>query len=1619
MSCSTIWSLDDFTGCTRHLYLEQYFMGLLLGGSVLGIAAGTAQRCFNGKKKTLAEEQPLLDGPAAKDYLTMQDVVENDTGINKNTLTPAEKHFDISQINPVKSDGTPLATLRIVYRTSAERWKVAFEAILVVLHVVLASIPFFIPEIASEWTDSGYPIVMYVALVYWSWLLILCGTRLINVSKGLNKLPDLWYYTFSMYLLQWFVSVVLFRSALIGNAATTQAKQYYIAEFVLDTLLFILSGSCRFSDRPVIEADQDDIYPSPEMKTPFWSLMSYSWIDSLVLKAHRKSIELSEVWGLRYDDYAYPVLMRFHNSQHYGKFAYNLFSQSKGLLILQVTLTIFDGILVFAPALILKLILEYIDHPDEVPRNMAWLYVALMFGSEIVSAFFSNRSLYLGRRICTRVRATVTGEIYAKALRRRLTADGNAEITSDLQNEEETGGVVEKDPSTVKERDMGSIINLMAVDAFKLSDVFAYLHYFINALVMLVVASVLLYNLLGWAAIVGCVTLLMLVPINYKISMIVGNLQKRMLKVTDERIQKLNETFQNIRIVKFFAWESKFEQDIMDVRMRELHYLRDRCLVWVGACFFWMATPTIVCTISFFFYTMIEGHLLTTPVAFTALSLFSLLKVPLDNFADMLSSVVQSIVSLDRIDEYLNEPECSKYDQLTAKRGPTSPLIGFENATFSWSKHSKNDFKLRDINISFQPGKLNVVIGSTGSGKSSILMALLGEMELDKGKVFLPGSTPKEELTVNPVTGLTESVAYCAQTPWLLNGTIRENILFASPFDKLRYINVIAACGLTRDLEILDGGDATQIGDKGVTLSGGQKQRVSLARALYSSAAYVLLDDCLSAVDSHTAVHIYEQCITGTLMKNRTCILVSHNVSLTVREAAWVVLMEDGRVKNQGVVEQLIDEGEFDADITSSVIASRTPSSADLTKLGEEDADSPENLLQRTAAVLEKEEQETDSDKGKLVEEEHKSEGAVDPKVYKDYLKYFATNSEWTLMAILDILEQAIIVAQSWWLRVWTRAASDGVHTMVIDGAVSVRNSVFLFVSSVEWNKPIITMFTSGAHTTKYYISIYALIGIISALVDCLIVAFAYFLGLGMSKKIFGVLLHKVVRAEIRFFDSTPVGRIMNRFSKDIEEIDQELPAYGEALVACTLSCASVFVVICMITPAFLILTVILIFLYTEVGIYYLGISRDLKRYEAITRSPIHQHFQETLVGVTTIRAYCDERRFLVDNMERIDNNNRPFFYVWLANRWLSFRSGFVGSLVILFSAALAVMASNKLDSGKVGISLSFAVTFTRSAFWVLRCYAQVELSMNSVERVQEYINDTKQEPPAHTPHDPPASWPEKGEIEVHDLSIRYAEHLPRVIKNISFSVEAAEKIGVVGRTGAGKSTIIQSFFRFVDPDSGYIKIDGLDITKIGLTPLRRGLTIIPQDPTLFAGPLRFNLDIYGEYLDNQMYESLRRVGLISPEEYEDVVNHKVTVVGEEENANKFLDLDGSITEGGGNLSQGERQLLCLARALLKSPKILMLDEATASIDYESDAKLQTTIRTEFSKSTIITIAHRLKTIIDYDCILVLDHGEVLEYAHPYVLLKDKKSQFRSMCEDTGEFDELYKLAKHAYHQAK
>lgn len=1545
----------------------------------------------------------------------------------------------------------------------------------------------------------------------WAYIAALTSLRLVFSASQRFSFSRLWYHTGLLYFAQWLVTLLVFRSEIIHpHSSTVQAL--VSTYFALNTVLTIIAGTSRIGNSAVHVEYEGDLKPAQEPLASVISALTFTWVDSVVWTGYKKAYEMSDVWNLAVNDKAAAILSDYRQLKKTNALAFHLLKYFKRGLLIQASWAGISGLVTFVPTLLLKAILEYVENPNSVPKNAAWFYVFLLFVSGVVNATSSGQALWQGRRVCIRLRAIIIGEIYAKALRRRAAASSDKVLGEQDQNDKKDSenapkqNLIKKilsfgrkdksdnakpDANKKPEQDSqvtsGAIINLMAVDSFKVAEISAYLHFlWAETPVQFVLAVVLLYQILGYSSIVGIGMMALLLPVNMWIAKQFASSQKKILAATDARIHTTNEVLTNIRIIKYFAWEQRFLGSVEEKRVTELRHLRNRYIIWSIAATIWSGAPVVITFLTFLIYTVVEKKDLIPSVAFTALSLFSLLRIPLDQLADMVAHVQESKVSVDRVEEYLNEPETDKYNQLEADAvdAQGEPLIGFDNGTFSWGNLESDDFKMIDLNVHFNVGQMNVIIGPTGSGKTSLLMALLGEMTLVEGSVYLPGGKCREDLKADPETGLTESVAYCAQQAWLVNGTIKENIVFASPWDAKRYKNVIVACSLQRDLEILDSGDQTIVGEKGVTLSGGQKQRISLARALYCNARHVLLDDVLSAVDSHTAKWIFDKALLGPLMYNRTCILVTHNAVLCLPQAAYAVVLDNGRVSAQGTAQEVISSGTLHEDLSkleskpASAGPSRAPSRVP-SDVGVEGETATEPQEQYNGHIHEpngipngdplmkvptKDIPGMNSTVEPAVTDEKKSTGAIKFSIIFMYLRSMGGWFYWSVAGVSFALQQLSQVSTNVWIRQWANAYSnkEAISTMGVaqnqTELTYVRSGVgssfsCLRSGSCVWNIPgwttqtssdMYTATTSSSVDAGYYLGVYAVLGALYMFITLFREGVLFSGSIGASKRIHRQLMEKITHAKFRFFDATPLGQIMNRFSKDIEAIDQEVAPVAVGFVHCLFSIITIIVLISAITPGFLIAGFFITILYFLIGRFYISSSRDLKRLESIQRSPLYQQFGETMSGTTTIRAYGDERRFIRDNLNKINTHSRPFIYLWAANRWLAFRVDVVGALVSFFAGAFVVTSVGTVDAGAAGLAMTYAVTFTENVLWFVRLYSSNEQNMNSVERIKEYLDVDQEAALIVDENRPEANWPSKGSVEFIGYTTRYRSDFDPVLKNITFKILPGEKVGVVGRTGAGKSSLALALFRALEAEQGKILIDDVDIGLIGLQDLRENIVMVPQDPTLFTGTIRSNLDPFGLFTDEEIFTALRGVQLVSapsantsrPEtpvqtlrkNGTDSPAHKrspasSTTAGASvdtsamENKNVFRNLSSPVAESGSNLSQGQRQLLCLARALLKNPKVLLMDEATASIDYATDARIQDTIRE--IRNTTLTIAHRLQTIVDYDKVLVLDKGEVVEFGDPFDLLNDKDGVFYGMCETSGDLDVLEREAKRAHDARK
>jgi len=1569
--------------------------------------------------------------------------------------------------------------------------------------------------VTNAWSHKGnFAAVAGVAC--WGYIFALASARLLYSTTKLPRLPNLWYHTASLYGVQWILVALLFRSVLI-HSPSHLAQGLMIADFSLASLIAIIAITSRTGNETVVLEYEDDLEPSQEPLANLFSIATFGWVDAIVWQGYKKTFELSDVWNLAARDKAAAVIADFRQLKKTSKLAWHLLKYFKRDLIVQAAWAMASGVFTFAPTLLLKAFLEYVEDPEGTPVNAAWFYMILLAVSSCVKSITDGRALWLGRRICIRLRAVIVGEIYAKALRRKAAAgtdtvlgekkhkadgpeasksstkgksfqfphDGKDQKEVKSKNKKEQAEPEQSMNPTNSQVNVGTIINLMAVDSFKVSEISAYLHFLWGSTpVQLVLCVVLLYRILGRSAIASIIMMILVMPLNLFLAKQFTKVQKKVMAATDIRIHSTNEVLQNIRIIKYFAWEQRFFQIISEKRAAELRALRNKYILWTFAATVWFGVPLLITLFSFLLYTVVEERPLIPSVAFTALSLFGILRYPLDQLADMIAHVQESKVSIDRVEEFLNEDETEKYDQLTRedRADARDLLIGFDRATLTWGGKDSQDsegqsaFRIIDIDLRFCVGQLNIIAGPTGSGKTSLLMALLGEMTLIQGSVYLPIGQDRLEMRKDPETDLTESIAYCAQQAWLANDTIKQNILFASPYDDSRYQSVIAACALERDLEILDKGDSTMVGEKGITLSGGQKQRISLARALYCTSRHVLLDDCLSAVDSHTAKHIFEYCIMGPLMFGRTCILVTHNLTLCVPRAHFVVALWKGKIAAQGSPDEVLATGALGDELLKSgpgskggtQVHSRNLSAVNLQNEAKMDMN---GHAEANGHAKEPAADQKDPDDSARTRIEGKATGSVNIKVIRMYLAAMGPWHYWLLAFAAFGVQQIASVAANVWIRAWANAYTRSIQlvgTMSAEPTVLAKKYTYgaeLSLSSFSggasfWSIPLstqsssssISMMASTDNTVDawHYLIVYALLALFYIFISFVREGYIFWGSLRASSKLHRNLLNSVTRAKLQFFDTTPLGQLMNRFSKDIEAIDQDVAPIAVGFLGCLFSLVTIVILISVITPTFLIAGFFITIIYFAIGQFYLRSSRDLKRLESVQRSPLFQQFGETLSGIVTIRAYGDEKRFIRDNQSRVDTHNRPFIYLWAANRWLSLRVDFAGALVAFFAGAFVILSIGKIDAGSAGLSLTYAVMFTENVLWLVRLYSLNEQNMNSVERVKEYI-EVEQEAKALIDETRPASnWPSQGSIQFINYTTRYRSNLEPVLKNLTFNIRPGERVGIVGRTGAGKSSLALALFRGLEAEEGQIVIDGVDIGLIGLQNLRESITIVPQDPTLFTGTVRSNLDPFGLFTNEEIFATLRRIHLIGVQDFvtaassssssasptipneltppdspqssknaldeetdDDNMDLAKKMTNTRENANVFTNLSSPIAESGSNLSQGQRQLMCLARALLKAPRVLLMDEATASIDYATDGKIQDTLR-EVKESTILTIAHRLQTIIDYDKVLVLDKGKLVEYDSPWALIRREGSIFHGMCEMSGDLETLIEVAKKA-----
>ncbi|KAG2142476.1 multidrug resistance-associated ABC transporter [Suillus clintonianus] len=1248
-----------------------------------------------------------------------------------------------------------------------------------------------------------------------------------------------------------------------------------------------------------------------------------------------------------------------------------------------------------SPFFVRKLIAYLEDDPERLDKGWGWVYAFGQFASLIIVTQLNSQMWNLATSIIQiRLRMQLNTMLFAKTLVRKdvvSSAGSGSDENNDKKSKNADGESKDKAEEENEFSSKAQVMTLMTTDVDRVAEFPYHLFAIADSPIEIVVGTTLLYSMLGVSCFIGLAVICLFLPLNHFAGKVVISTQDNLMKARDERVSLMNEILGGIRMLKFMAWERSFEKRVLKIRERELKYQKLNYRIEVVFAAIWEASPLIVTLVSFWHFAVWRQQTLTPSIAFTSMLVFNEMRFAMNALPETFINLLQVHVSLKRIGKYLQLTEVAPVPPLSA--APAINLIAVQSASITWPHDRSADssaastprhkFMLVDLALKFPEGQLSLVCGKLGSGKTLLLLALLGEADVLTGQVICPRSPPdalasfadqkvtKEEWIVPGVC------AYVPQAAWLRNASIKDNILFGLPFDEERYQKTLEICALISDLMILEDGDQSEIGERGVNLSGGQKARVSLARAVYSRASILLLDDVLSAVDAHTAHHIYYKCIKGELMHGRTVILVSHHVQLCLTGASYVVALDNGHLlfagereafdasPVKGTLVQTMGgtskkQGAASTSRNPAVPAGHSPV-ATLVEDGVEPdptSETSSTVVNEPQAIVER------KAPRKLVEDEKRAVGRVSRDVWELYVKSCGAYGYWAWFLSILVLGALCPVAENWWLKIWSGSSTE----------------------EVEAKGPV------------YYIVIYAVV----TLTGVFISTYRYFVlyngSIHASAVLYQKLLETVLFANIRFHDTVSRGRLLNRFGKDFEGIDSRLSdSFGRSIIFALTFIVMVLSVTLAGGVPFLIAIIFLGFMYFNVAKDYGQAARDMRRLDSVARSPLYSIYGETIAGAPILRAFGASSKFLRDMLRCVDTNTNPNYWQWAVNRWLSARFDLLSAATVGVTGLIAV-STPTISAALAGFALSFAGGMTWTLLFLVRRFVGLEQSMVALERVKEY-SELKREPPEFIEPRPPTSWPDRGAIKCENLIIRYAPDLPDVLHNLNFEIHPGEKVGILGRTGSGKSTLALSFFRFVEATEGCITIDNLDISKMGLSDLRSKLTIIPQDPTILSGTLRSTLDVFDEYEDAEIFESLRRVHLIPSDDVDGVVN----IDGVEINVNVFRNLDSPVSEGGENFSTGEKQLLCMARAILKRSKVLVMDEATASVDYATDELIGKTIRQEFANSTILTIAHRLRTVIDYDRVILLDQGKIVEFDRPAVLLSDPSSQFYGLCEATGE----------------
>ncbi|XP_072392166.1 ATP-binding cassette sub-family C member 10 [Diabrotica undecimpunctata] len=1310
----------------------------------------------------------------------------------------------------------------------------------------------------------------------------------------------------------------------------------------------------RFSE----EGDPNDLGVAME-DTNWLSRLSFSWVKSLVNKGVEDKIVTSD------DLYDLPDSINSDNNsnrlENYLKIEHDTDSSrevvvihprrsssllaalhkcyawqfySVGILRLLADCSNFAG-----PILLNKLV-DFIEKRS-IDIKWGYLYAVLLVVSTSMSALCDSHFNFMMSVVGLKMRGAIINTIYRKTLSVRSTI-----LMSKLS--------------------VGEIMNYMSTDTDRIVNSCPSFHAVWSIPFQLFVSLYLLYNQVGLAFLAGVLFSIILIPINKCIANKIGDLSTKMMEQKDGRVKLTFEILRGIKAIKLYVWEQHFIRLITRQRDAELKYLKGRKYLDALCVYFWATTPVVIAILTFVTYVLM-GNKLTAATVFTSIALLNMLVSPLNAFPWVLNGLTEAWVSLKRIQKLLDLPYMNLneiYDHKVLEDDTQNTEMSISNASFSWEKATpivqvpkgkgkgkrilqKREqgessvqrreniiFKLKDINLKIKKGEFIGIMGTVGCGKSTLLSSILGELAIESGSLA--------------VRQVESGFGLVTQQPWLQRGTIRDNILFGKPYEEKKYRDIIFACGLVEDMQILPAGDKTEVGDSGGTLSGGQKARIALARAIYQEKQVYLLDDILSAVDVKVGKHIFHHCIIG-LLQGKTRLLCTHHVKYLLH-ADRILLLENGAIKSIGkpvdVLCNIDDTLPVDLELEESI---------------QSESVSSECTLENSLFVENIQEKDKDIELFKEISER----GSLDCAVIVSYWKgisHFVSISILISMTLMQVSRNFT----DWWL-------ANGV-TSPVHNSTNLTMYLATATDYIDYEEGDGNM----SEFLKVYVEL-ACVNTLFTLIRSFIFAYG---GIMAATKFHKVLLKTVLKARCTFFDVTPIGRIINRFSSDTYTVDDSLPFILNIFLAQLFGLLGSLFITMYGLPWICVFLIPLVPIYTYLLNQYRITSRELKRISSVTLSPIYNHFNETLQGLTTIRAMRVIHKFKHDNNQHLEANLKAQFASQAAARWLGLRLQFIGVIIITGVSFIAVIQHQYdiADPGFIGLAISYALGITGSLSGVVNSFTETEREMVAVERINQYVESIPMES-KYFVMDPPFAWPSQGVISFENVTLHYRKHLPPSLMNLSFDTRPYEKVGVVGRTGAGKSSIISVLFRLVDITAGVITIDAVDIKKISLATLRSRMFCIPQDPFLFSGTLKENLDPLEEFKDDEIWNALGRVNLT------DVIN-------------SLGGLNYKIDGSGSNFSVGQKQLVCLARAVLHNAKILCIDEATANVDEETDRLIQNTIRTAFRSSTVITIAHRIQTIFDSDRVLVMHQGEVVEFDKPDVLMADPSSYFYKLVDE-------------------